>query len=247
MSFEVFTALLNLLKGHSVPKKERSPHVIAAYRIKMKRIASYGTVLNPLTGLREERVLIEKNSGIGKKILLQKSELKPCIMSYYNKYKGLGARKLYNAISKVFIGVSEREIQTYLNSLQRNQRLHPHFINKPPLKPVTSDGVMDRIQMDLVDMQKNTVDINSRTYRYVLVVLDAFSRFLFLRALQSKSSTEIASTMLQLFSDIGPPKIVQSDQGNEFKGAVRRTMKAFKVHIICSRPYHPQSQGKVII
>ena len=88
--------------------------------------------------------------------------------------------------------------------------------------------------MDLVDMPKNTVDINSRTYRYVLVVLDVFSRFLFLRALQSKSSTEIASTMLQLFSDIGPPKIVQSDQGNEFKDAVRRTMKAFKVHIICS-------------
>ena len=91
-------------------------------------------------------------------------------MAYYNKYKGLGARKLYNAISKVFIGVSEREIQTYLNSLQSNQRLHPHF-NKPPLKPVTSDGVMDLIQMDLVDMQKNTVEINKHIGMFLLFLM----------------------------------------------------------------------------
>ena len=41
--------------------------MIAAYRIKMRRIASYGTVLNPLTGLKEERVLIESHDGSGKK------------------------------------------------------------------------------------------------------------------------------------------------------------------------------------
>ena len=98
--------------------------------------------------------------------------------------------------------------------------------------------------MDLVDMQNSPVENNGKTFKYVIVVPDVFSRFIFLRALQSKSSIEIAD-VLQLFSDIGPPKRVQTDQGTEFKGAVKKIMKTFKVHVIHSRPYHPQSQGKV--
>ena len=105
---------------------------------------------------------------------------------------------------------------------------------------------MDHIQVDLVDMQVCPVESGGKTFRYILVVLDVFSWYLiFLRALQHKSSTEIASHVLQLISDIGPPKRVQSDQGTEFKGVVKQIMKAFKVHVIHSRPYHPQSQGKV--
>ena len=104
--------------------------------------------MNPLTGHREERVLIEGNNGSENKILLKNDELQSCIQAYYSKYKGVGSRKLYNSITKVFIGITEREIQKYINSLHINQRLHPRFINKKKLKPVISHGVMD-----LVDMQ----------------------------------------------------------------------------------------------
>ena len=102
--------------------------------------------------------------------------------------------------------------------------------------------------MDLVDMMRSPVDIDGdKTYRYVLVVLDVFSRFIFLRPLQSKSSTEVATHVIQIFSDVGPPGIVQTDQGNEFKGLMEKVMDKFNIKIIHSRPYHPQSQGKVII
>ena len=67
-------------------------------------------------------------------------------------------------------------------------------------------------------------------FRYVLVVLDVFSRFIFLRALQSKSSTEVTTHVVQLFSDIGLPKRVQTDQETEFKGVVQKVMKTFKIH-----------------
>ena len=126
-----------------------------------------------------------------------------------------------------------------------SQQLHPNFINKQPLKPVTSHRVMDHIQMDIVDMQRNPVESSGSTSRYVLVVMDVFIRFLFLRPLQSKCSAEISTLVFQLFSDIGVPKIVQTDQGTEFKGVVEKVMDKFKIHIIHSRPYHPQSQGKV--
>ena len=97
VSSEIYVALLNLLKGHSVPKKERTPTVIAAY--KLRRIASYATVMNPLSGLQEERVLIESyGDSTNKKILLKKEEVTSCIEAYYNKYKHMGSRKLYNSI-----------------------------------------------------------------------------------------------------------------------------------------------------
>ena len=38
VSSEVYSALVALLRGCSVPRKERTPHVVAAYRINMKEL-----------------------------------------------------------------------------------------------------------------------------------------------------------------------------------------------------------------
>lgn len=201
-------------------------------------------MLNPLSGQREERVLVNKD-----KILLKTNEVDTCISQYYKKYKGAGARKIYCSISEKFAGVSERVIQEYINNQPKAQRLNPEFKNKADLVPVKSSGVLNQVQIDLVDMSKYPVPIegtlNNMHYRYILVVLDTFSRFLFLRALRSKSSSEVASVLLQIFSDIGPPLRIQSDQGTEFKGVLHTLMTSLGVQIIHSAPYHPQSQGKV--
>ena len=221
VSAGVYSALLNLLKGNTVPKKEWTKNIVAAYRIQRRKIASLKQTLNPLTGNIEERVLIyTSNRGDGK-ILLQNREVEQCIKMYFTKYKGAGARKIYHIIAKAFCGVTERRIQIFLNRQQINQQIHPSFKNKQKLKPVTSKEVMNRIQMDIVDMNRNPVEISEdKVFRYVLVVLDVFSRFIFLRPLQSKSSTEVAAVVMQIFSDVGPPKIIQTDQGTEFKGVV---------------------------
>ena len=58
---EVYSALLALLRACSVLRKKRTPHVVAAYRINMKRIASCAMVLNPLSGQQEDRVVIDSS------------------------------------------------------------------------------------------------------------------------------------------------------------------------------------------
>ena len=191
----------------------------------------------------EERVLVNKD-----KILLKTNEVDTCISQYYKKYKGAGARKIYCSIVEKFAGVSERVIQEYINNQPKAQRLNPEFKNKADLVPVKSSGVLNQVQIDLVDMSKYPIPIKGTPnmhYRYILVVLDTFSRFLFLRPLRSKSSSEVASVLLQIFCDIGPPLCIQSDQGTEFKGVVYTLMTSLGVQIIHSAPYHPQSQGKV--
>ena len=44
---------------------------------------------------------------------------------------------------------------------------------------------------------------------------------------------------------IGPPATIQTDQGTEFKGVVELLSSLMNIKIIRSRPYHPQSRGKV--
>ena len=67
VSSEVYVALLNLLKGHSVPKKERTAPVIAAYRYK---IETYCIIY-----YSNESLELATN----KKILLKKDEVPSCI------------------------------------------------------------------------------------------------------------------------------------------------------------------------
>ena len=45
--------------------------------------------------------------------------------------------------------------------------------------------------------------------------------------------------------EFGPPLLLQSEQGSEFKGDVKRLYRNMQVKMIHSRPYHPQSQGRV--
>ena len=55
----------------------------------------------------------------------------------------------------------------------------------------------------------------------------------------------MAQELLDIYYTVGPPRIIQSDQGTEFRGVVEMLSSAMNITVICSRPYHPQYQGKV--
>lgn len=50
---------------------------------------------------------------------------------------------------------------------------------------------------------------------------------------------------MHIYREHGPPNILQSDNGGEFKGDTKKACKYLGVKIVNSRAYHPQSQGKV--
>jgi len=72
---------------------------------------------------------------------------------------------------------------------------------------------MDRINMDLIgplpeDEKKNV---------YILVIIDCFSRFVELYAIESKEATPIAYKLLEWVGRYGFPRTIISDRGEEFK------------------------------
>ena len=113
------------------------------------------------------------------------------------------------------------------------------------LRPITAVHVKEKRQIDLVDMKDEAVVYHVVEYRYILTVQDIFSRFLWLRPLSRKKSSSVAPVLRHIYREHGPPRILQCDNGGEFKGDTRSMCKDVGVKIINSRAYHSQSQGKV--
>ena len=98
--------------------------------------------------------------------------------------------------------------------------------------------------MDLFDMSFASFSNNQMCW--VLVVIDCFSKFVYLRAFPKKEGINVANALQTIFFEEGPPEILQSDNGNEFKNVhVDEVCAKFKVKQRYGRDYKPNSQGQV--
>ena len=55
----------------------------------------------------------------------------------------------------------------------------------------------------------------------------------------------VAIALIVWIGQFGPPKILQYDNGNEFKGEVIRIMESYGITLIHGCPWHPQTQGLI--
>ncbi|GJJ69417.1 hypothetical protein EMPS_01763 [Entomortierella parvispora] len=80
--------------------------------------------------------------------------------------------------------------------------------------------------------------------RYLLVLVDVCTRFVFLRPIPDKAALTIAEVLLGIFTTIGFPRIIQSDNGREFVNEAVTTLlkKAGAEHRLVT-PYHPRGNG----
>ena len=83
-------------------------------------------------------------------------------------------------------------------------------------------------------------------YKWILQIRDHFSKYCALYPLKQKTAEEVAAAMLQWIHHYSVhPRIWQSDNGTEFKGALLILLRRYGVKVINSRPRYPQSQGLV--
>jgi transposase InsO family protein len=96
------------------------------------------------------------------------------------------------------------------------------------------------LQIDLFDMI-TYANVN-KFFRYV----DCFSKYAWAVPIKDKAGATIADSLQAIFFVEGPPKILQSDNGLEFKNAeVRALCARFNIEQRFGREYRPQSQGQV--
>ena len=101
----------------------------------------------------------------------------------------------------------------------------------------------DRVAMDFLDMSVTTAKDN----RYVLVMVDCFSRWTEACQLPDKTALAVADAFFQhIVCRFGMSMVIHSDQGREFENKVIQELCLLcGSHKTRTTPYHPESDGLV--
>ena len=110
-----------------------------------------------------------------------------------------------------------------------------------PARSVTAFRPGDHYQIDLASFTKATTGEFS-----CLVLIDVFTGFIVLRAMQDRTALTVARHLFEIFCTIGFPRVLQSDNGPEFANAVLADMnRLIGVPHRFIAQYNPRADGKV--
>ena len=127
-------------------------------------------------------------------------------------------------------------------SSQNTYTLHKPFRKRFPRNPYTVTNIDDVSEMDLAVL--NYLAKYNDKYRYLLNVIDIFSRYAWSVPLEDKTCTSITSALKSLFQN-RKPITIQLDKGAEFVNAtVQKYLKRQGVNFHTT--LNPDIRGAVI-
>lgn len=109
-----------------------------------------------------------------------------------------------------------------------------------PLTPVIAHAPMDTVATDTSLSFTTSHD----GMNVLLILIDVFTRFVFLQALPDKSAASVATALFVIFCNFGFPKVIISDNGSEYVNQLMALMvdKCGIDHRLSTK-YHPRGNG----
>lgn len=96
---------------------------------------------------------------------------------------------------------------------------------QPRLNPIRSNDFNERSQLDLIDMRHSPCTIGDKTYNWIAHWMDHWAKLHVLWAQEHKTASEVTKGLDTLvFAYFGLPKILQCDNGKEFKNEAMRNL-----------------------
>jgi len=114
------------------------------------------------------------------------------------------------------------------------------------IKIILPKGPLERVLIDGWELDDNLKEITG--YTWVIDMIDHFSKYLLSKAVKNNNTKNIQICMKNYFNCIGYPKIIQSDNGSEYKNAIiNNLLTSNNIKQIFSSHRHPQTNGVVEI
>ena len=115
----------------------------------------------------------------------------------------------------------------------------------PINKQIVSYHPLERIELDITSLSK-IYPKNKSEYKYLLCIVDHFSKFAKTYLQISKESKEVLENIKNYINEVGTPEIIQTDNGGEFiANIIKNYLKENDIIFINSSPHHPQTNGVV--
>ena len=115
--------------------------------------------------------------------------------------------------------------------------------DKAPLQPIPPVGVpFSKIGIDIA----GPLPRSDKGNRYILTIVDYATRYPEAFAIPSQTSEIVADALIELFSRMGIPNEIVSDQGTSFMSQlIQQLCTSLGIKKIKSTPYHPETNGLV--
>jgi len=153
-----------------------------------------------------------------------------------------GRDKLFHLAKAFPSPPTKRGVMAWLKEQEVHQ-LHLKPKRSSSIKPILLRQPGKTFQMDLIDMG----DYKDRLWRYILTVIDAFSRKAYALPLTDKTSDKVSEAFQKIYrdNDLNEMRVMQSDNGGEFESVLDGYLQGRNIVHIRGIPRRPQSQGIV--
>lgn len=183
------------------------------------------------------------NLFLGDKRVPPKTEREEILKNFHEALGHPSIEALMKEVSKTYYWSS---MNTDIQNLQASCitcAKYQEVLNVRASVPIEIVAPFERLGIDLV----GPLPVTKNRNQYIVVCTDYFTHFAITAAIPDKSAERISQFLKRnVCAVFGPPSILQSDQGLEFKNAIVADLcKTHKIKQILSSPYHPQSNGLV--
>jgi hypothetical protein len=154
-----------------------------------------------------------------------------------------GRDRMLKELDIKYKNVTRHDVELYISLCEPCQKKQKGSKRGVVVKPLISSEFNSRCQVDLIDFQSQP----DREFKFIMVYQDHLTKFVILKPLKTKTAAEVAYHLVDIFTLIGAPSILQSDNGREFANKIVYNLKDYwpTLKIVHGKPRHSQSQGSV--
>ena len=136
-----------------------------------------------------------------------------------------GPSKVYSSAKADGINTTRERVEEALEK-QESYTLNKPVIRKFPRNRVIVEGFDSQWDSDLADFV--LLSTKNSAFKYVLLMIDIFSRYVWVRPLKTKLAKEVVKAVDSILKEGRQPKLLRTDGGREYNNQALKTFLAQK-------------------
>ena len=210
---------------------------------KLRRIIKRTVHRYSVINLEKERKLLFREVTGEQSICVKRKDVPRILRRYHDSHGHFAKDMILRMLrGRYYWPTRIRDVALYCKSCDACQRFGPLCPSRRSLKTIPNVQPMDMLGIDFVGpISPHAINTGSR---YILIVVDYFSRYLFAEATSKTDGETVTKVVRQIAQKMGWPLAIYSDNASYFvKGQFPTELEKRKVLLFSAPITHPSSVG----